>query len=469
MGTRNFEVSTTLHSPEPSFGSRTSAGRLAMAIYSTATTSPDKVALVLNAGTPCRRTVTYRELGHQLSNLETQLQPTDFPGLVLLNADITSLVLMSAACGRCRIPLAVLSQDSSFLADRLTGWLHINYSLSPTKSRVLAALGENATTCSPQGGVFVATSGTTGPPKLIGHSWDKLVAGVRLTAKWHDRAWALVYDTARWAGLQVWLQALLTGGRAVVPASHDPDVVAIALVEEQVTILPTTPTLLRRLLQSADPGLLRAACLETITLGGEIADSSLFELAAVSFPEVRVTHVYATSELGEVFHVTDGKAGFPAAWIDRRLASGAYISVSAEGELLVRSAQDSTHIRTGDLVTPRGNRLEFVGRHDDVISVGGAKVYPEQVEAVIRSIPGIADVRVYGVPNPVTGFIVATEVVFSDPLLNESKLDDMRAAVFATCRSRLAAHAVPRSIVTVTRIAASPTPGIGSTTATSDH
>ena len=47
--------------------------------------------------------------------------------------------------------------------------------------------------------------------------------------------WILVYDATRWAGIQVWLQALLTGGRLVVPASREPDTILRAIVDTEAT------------------------------------------------------------------------------------------------------------------------------------------------------------------------------------------------------------------------------------------
>ena len=260
---------------------------------------------------------------------------------------------------------------------------------------------------SPQ--VVVATSGTSGPPKLVEHSWDSLLAAARLAEQWQGRGWILVYDATRWAGIQVWLQAVLTGGRLVVPASRDPDVVAKALADEQVAILPATPTLLRRLVTSADPALLQQAALDRITLGGEAADAALLEHATKTFPRVKITQVYATTELGEVYRVADGRPGFPAAWLGKALPGGPRLSLRTDGELLVRLSRDTAEIGTGDLVERRGDRYEFTGRRSDVIVVGGAKVYPKRVEELIRSVPGVVEARVYGLPSAVTGELVAQQ------------------------------------------------------------
>jgi acyl-CoA synthetase (AMP-forming)/AMP-acid ligase II len=290
----------------------------------------------------------------------------------------------------------------------------------------------------------------------VEHSWDSIVAAARLSEQWHDLAWLLVYDATRWAGIQVWIQALLTGGTIVAPASRDPDCVARALGAERVAVLPATPTLLRRLVASADRALLRAARPERITLGGEAADGLLLQQLEGSFPAARVSQVYATTELGEVFRVTDGLPGFPADWIGKTLPGGGRLTVRRDGELLVQLSRDTAQVATGDVVERRGDRYEFTGRRSDVIVVGGAKVLPRRVEEVLRGVPGIADARVWGMPSAITGELVAGEIVLTDPLPAGATPESVRALALATCRGACEAPAVPRVLDIVRRIATTP-------------
>lgn len=66
---------------------------------------------------------------------------------------------------------------------------------------------------------------------------------------------------------------------------------------------------------------------------------------------------------------------------------------------------------TGDLVEIVGDRLLFRGRDSEVINVGGIKVHPLPVEERIAALESVSVARVYGRPNPVTGAIVAAEIV----------------------------------------------------------
>ena len=49
-------------------------------------------------------------------------------------------------------------------------------------------------------------------------------------------------------------------------------------------------------------------------------------------------------------------------------------------------------VDTGDMVELRGDRYHFVGRRGGIINIGGLKVHPEEIEAVINRHPRSADV-----------------------------------------------------------------------------
>ena len=262
--------------------------RLAFAISEVARQFPDRTAIVVGAGGDGPRTIDYGSLAAAIVKLEAALDAVRPVGIVARAKRTESLVVIAAACGRQHVPVAFLAEDSRDLIGELRDWIAIDDSLAlsvdPTAdSRLFEAVATQ---------VVVATSGTSGPPKLVEHSWDSLLAAARLAEQWHGLGWVLVYDATRWAGIQVWLQALLTGGRLVVPASRDPDTVLRAIVAEEATVLPATPTLLRRLLTSAEGTLLAKARLDRMTLGGEAADGPLLEQARAAFPEAKITQVY---------------------------------------------------------------------------------------------------------------------------------------------------------------------------------
>ena len=420
--------------------------RLAVAIATIAEVAPQRPAIIRDAGTAQPVSIDFGTLATRIAVLETQLDEARPIGVVARAEHVESLIVITAACSRQHVPLAILADDAADSGHELEDWLTLDDSLSVSFTAAGNVPRGEFETVAPT--IWVATSGTSGPPKIVDHSWDSLLAAARLSSQWHALAWLLVYDAKRWAGIQVWVQAMLTGGSVVVPQSRDPDVVARALVDQHVAVLPATPTLLRRLLSSADPAMLAACHLERITLGGEAVDGPLLDQITRAFPAAGVSHVYATTELGEVFRVRDGRPGFPIQWMNRQLPGGARLTVRRDGELLVQLSRDTAEVATGDLVEQHGDRFEFVGRRSDVIVVGGAKVYPKRVEEVIRQVPGVVDARVHGVASPITGELVAVDLVIAPG----APATEVKQAMLERCRHSLEPHAVPRVVTLVEQI-----------------
>ena len=186
-------------------------------------------------------------------------------------------------------------------------------------------------------------------------------------------------------------------------------------------------------------------------LSDEPADADLLTRAHEAFPQAGITQVYATTELGEVFRVADGRPGFPAKWLGKPLIGGVTLNVRRDGELLVRASRDAAEVGTGDLVELQGDRYVFAGRRTDAIIVGGAKVFPKRVEEVIRGVSGVAEARVYGVPSSLTGELVAAEITLTPEAAGDGA--DLKTAVLTHCRDVLEPHSVPRVLEIVTRIA----------------
>ena len=115
---------------------------------------------------------------------------------------------------------------------------------------------------------------------------------------------------------------------------------------------------------------------------------------------------------------------------------------------IASSERSSDWIATGDVVASVEDRIQFVGREDSVINVGGGKVWPEAVENVLCSVDGVAEAFVYGKDNPLLGSLVMAEIVVSpgkDPII-------VVEAARTVCRHRLSRHEVPQRLTHVDRI-----------------
>ena len=102
-------------------------------------------------------------------------------------------------------------------------------------------------------------------------------------------------------------------------------------------------------------------------------------------------------------------------------------------------------VDTGDIVALRGNRYHFVGRRDGVINVGGVKVHPEEVEAVINRHPGVRLSLVKARRNPITGWIVVADIVVA-PNADVKSVASVRDEIIAACGRALERHKIPVAI-----------------------
>jgi len=313
-------------------------------------------------------------------------------------------------------------------------------------------LGESAGSA---GEVVLFTSGTTGIPKAVLHTWGSLAGRVHRSDSLDASRWLLTYHLSAFAGLQVFLHVLENAGQVTLGPPDPASLLALAL-RDGVTHISGTPTFFRLLLTMSRPEDLRRLPLLQMTLGGEAVDQLLLDRLRAGFPKAHITHIYASTEAGACFSVHDGREGFPAAFLESD-ALPVRLSI-ADGELLV----DSPHvmrgylgpdgarrspgpIATGDLVEVRGDRVHFLGRRSERINVGGNKVHPEEVERRILEVPGVRAARVSGAASSIVGQIVRADVVVepgSDP-------EPMRQRILEHCRAGLAPYKVPRLLTFV--------------------
>ena len=108
--------------------------------------------------------------------------------------------------------------------------------------------------------VSLMTSGTTGRPKLVRHRLDRLLGRIATTpAPPTQQRWLLGYQPTGFAGLQVVLHALCTGGAVVQAADRRPANLAVAAETFGATHISGTPTFWRSFLLAASPGFVVAA------------------------------------------------------------------------------------------------------------------------------------------------------------------------------------------------------------------
>ncbi len=340
----------------------------------------------------------------------------------------------------------------------------LDATIDPASDRDLAEF-RPGNSCVGRGEVTIFTSGSTGQPKPVRHDWNSLTRPVRKTNSPSHQRWLLTYRPHLYAGLQVFLHCLINQETLVVPEQGATvDALVDLMGRSLVTSVSATPSYWRRLITHGRPAVLKSIPLEQITLGGEIADEKLLAALDRLYPEARLVHIYATSELGRCFSVKDRRAGFPASFLDAPSDDGVELKLE-QGELHVRSAnamlgpgsssgigsREADWLATGDLIERVGDRCFFTGRRNDVINVGGNKVQPLRVEHVIQVVPGVRDVRVFSRSSSLVGQMVACEFV-PEPGVEP---EEVRQAILKTSLERLDAYERPRFVQAVSTIALS--------------
>lgn len=253
--------------------------------------------------------------------------------------------------------------------------------------------------------LLLETSGTTGTPKRVARPFKDVLRGIKGSRADNGANWLLTYDACGFAGLQVLLTALAGGGTMLADPAADAVGLARLAVTGRATHISATPSFWRVLLLSgAAPPLAR------ITLGGEAVDQPLLDALSARFPNVPIRCIYASTELGSLFTVADGREGFPAEWL---LQSPTEISFRIQNDVLQAKLDGDWH-DTGDLVEIVEKRVLFRGRNDFILNVGGTKVNPTLAERRLLSLPGVIDATVYGIASPITGALLAADIVAPD-------------------------------------------------------
>lgn len=295
----------------------------------------------------------------------------------------------------------------------------------------------------PGDALLIATSGTSGTPRLVVLQRAAVELAVRASASRlgldGSEPWLACLPPWHIGGMLVRLRHLFLGSPLVV---GELDAAAVA-ADRAVRCMSLVPTQLRRLVASGR----RFDHLAAVLVGGDALDPGLRDSAVAA--GIPVVHTYGQSQScgGVVYD------GVPLDGVG--VAFGEDGEVLLEGATLMRgyrgddaataSAFDGRgRLRTGDAgFLDGGGRLVVTGRLDDVIVTGGEKVVPADVEEVLRAVAGVGDVAVVGEPDAEWGSrVVAVVVPAAGCTLTLAALRD-------AVRASLPAYAAPKRLVTV--------------------
>ncbi len=296
-------------------------------------------------------------------------------------------------------------------------------------------------------GLIIFTSGTSGQPKAVLHDAQRFLARFDEASKAHTTIGFLLFDHI--AGLDTACYTLAAGGTLVALADRRASTVRQAIASSQAEVLPASPSFLR-LLCLDDEAALDLQSLRTVTYGSEPMDAATLERLQVMLPKAKLIQKFGTSEFGVVPARTKPDDGrfieLDESKVGIRIVEG-MLHVRAPTAMIGYLGEAAPSvvdgwIATGDSVEQDGKWLRIIGRKSELINVGGEKVYPAEIEDVIRELPDIREVIVRGDPHPLLGKVIAARIRIgegADPAT-------VRKAVRKHCSARLARYKVPVNI-----------------------
>ena len=328
--------------------------------------------------------------------------------------------------------------------------------------------------------LIIYTSGTTGPPKGALHAHRVLLGhlpGVEMPHEFFPQDGDLFWTPADWAWIGGLIDVLLPSLHHGVPvlahrfAKFDPEAAFRLMADHGVRNAFMPPTALKLMRQAApDGGRRPGLALRSIGSGGESLGEELLDWGRETFG-LTVNEFYGQTECNLVVANCAGLMPVKAGSMGRAVPGHEVAIVDDAGSVLAdgeigniaikrpdpvmfleywRNPEATARRFAGDwlLTGDTGQRDEdgyfrFVGREDDVITSGGYRIGPGEIEDCLSRHPAVAMAAVVGVPDP-----IRTERVKAFIVLNQGATasESLAAEIQNHVKTRLAAYEYPREI-----------------------
>ncbi|MEH3144239.1 MAG: acyl-CoA synthetase [Methylobacterium frigidaeris] len=329
--------------------------------------------------------------------------------------------------------------------------------------------------------VIIYTSGTTGDPKGALHAHRVLLGhlpGVEMPQNFFPQPGDRFWTPADWAWIGGLFDVLLPSWHHGVPVvahrarKFDPEAAFRLMAEHEVRnvfLPPTALKLMRQARSERPPGLaLRSVGSGGESLGQEILawGEAVLGLTINEFYGQTECNLVASS-CAAILPVRPGAIGRAVPGHHLRIVDdeGREVPPGTAGQIGIRRPDPvmflgywrneaataakfaGEFLLTGDLGRQDDDgTLWFVGRNDDVITSGGYRIGPGEIEDCLLRHPAVAMSGVVGVPDPVRTEIVKAYIVLKDGV---APSDALAREIQDFVRTRLAAHEYPRQVAFV--------------------
>lgn len=263
-----------------------------------------------------------------------------------------------------------------------------------------------------------------------------------------------------------WMSTLFAGGRATIMGAFSAGEV-LRHIDTGVNFIMGSPTALEGLLAHPDFAGTDCTGLTKLRIGTSSVSPDLLARLLEAFPHARLQHTYGATEFGPVANIRH--ADFLAGRITGvgTVRPGARITVvddnlqplpsNQPGELVVNcpwrsrgywGREEETArtypalgVRSGDIgYFDADGWLTISGRIKDIIVTGGENVFPAEVEEVLGRHPQVAQVIVYGAPDPYWGERIEAAIVPKPGCTPDESI------LIAFARQHLGGYKLPKTI-----------------------
>lgn len=360
------------------------------------------------------------------------------------------------------------------------GWLNYNSILRNSESQTINPKHDESDT-----NLLIYTAGTTGKSKgvMLSHnSFSSFILNqVDPVDPEINESNILTVPLFHIAGIQSMLSAIYAGRTLIIQSQFDAKEWLVLAEKENANRAMMVPTMLKMILDHPDFKKHNLQNLKIITYGAAPMPKTIIQDAIKKLPWMKFINAFGQTETAATItmlppedHILESDSAEELKIKQKRLTSigkplndievkivdafgenvqiGKVGEIVAKGERLMkgywnRDKESSQVLKNGWLYTgdlgyfDKDGYIFLSGRSKDIIKRGGEMIAPSEVEEIIRSIPGVEDVAVIGIPDTVWGEKIIAIVVPK----NTSSVNDEE--IIEYCHDHLSSFKKPEKVI----------------------